>query len=154
MGEGFPVYWLSEGICMTTATVQRLSPMVEEIMAWESEPIIERYARMFGKSREESLACFVAWKQFMALSAIQGAGNSVPSGPIDEMWHTALVFTKPYRDFCSQRVGRFVDHNPQEHSNPAGYDATRRAAEELFGQLDVRFWTSEGACCGSGCCND
>jgi hypothetical protein len=92
----------------------------EAIVEWSHEPIVERYARGTGTSREESLACFTAWKQFMAVSALRGAGNSVPSGPIDEMWHTALMFTKPYREFCDTRVGRFVDHNPQEHSNPEG----------------------------------
>jgi hypothetical protein len=85
---------------------------------------------------------------------VRGVGNSVPSGPIDDTWHVALVFTKLYREFCSERVGRFVDHNPQEHSNPEGYDATRQTAAELFGQLDPRFWTDQVAECGSDCCND
>lgn len=90
----------------------------------------------------------------MAVSAIQEPGSSVPSGPIDEMWYTALVFTKAYWDFCLEFVGRFVDHNPQEHSNPSGYLRTRSTAHTLYGALDERFWSEEGACCGSDCCND
>lgn len=151
----FPLHQpTSKGARVTTVATQRPIPVVQAIISWDAEQIVDRYARTFGQTREDSLACFEAWKQFMAVSAVRGAGNSVPSGPIDEMWHTALVFTKPYRDFCTTYVGRFVDHNPQEHSNPAGYEATRSTAVDLFGELDVRYWTTEGACCGSDCCND
>ena len=136
---------------MTTVLTQRPSPTAENIIGWQDEQIVDRYARTFGRTREESLACFEAWKQFMAVSAVRSSGNSVPSGPIDEMWHTALVFTSTYRTFCSDYVGHFVDHNPQEHSNPAAYEATRDIAAELFGELDTRYWTSEAAECGIDC---
>ena len=138
---------------MTLAPIQ-LSPNLKHLLTWENEQVIERYGRNLGKTREESQSCFVAWKQFMAVSATRGTGNSVPSGPIDEMWHTALDFTRPYREFCAEYIGRFVDHNPQEHSDPGGYEATRQIAEGLFGELDSRYWTADGACCGIDCCKD
>ncbi len=131
---------------MTVAT-QHFSSNVEAILSWHSDPIIDRYARTFGQSRDDSLACFEAWKQFMAVNAARGEGNSVPSRPIDEMWHTALVFTAAYRDFCATYMGRFVDHSPHEHSNPDGYQATRSAAAGLFGELDPRFWADDVAAC-------
>jgi hypothetical protein len=139
---------------MTTATLNNLPPSADRILAWENKGIVERYARTYATSYEDALACFNAWKQFMALTASRRPGSGIPSGPIDEMWHTALVFTKPYREFCTTYLGRFVDHNPQEHSNPAGYEATLDAARVLFGDLDVRFWTTDGACCGIDCCKD
>ena len=127
------------------------SPDVDSILGWEHDLIVDRYARTFDETREDSLACFEAWKQFIVITALRGAGNTVPSRPIDEMWHTALVFTRAYREFCSAYVGCFVDHNPQEHSNPAGYEATCRAAAEMFGDLDPRYWPADGACCGGDC---
>jgi hypothetical protein len=136
---------------MTTVLTQRPGPTTENIIGWQDEQIVDRYARTLGRTREESLACFEAWKQFMAVSAVRNSGNSVPSGPIDEMWHTALMFTSTYRTFCNDYVGHFVDHNPQEHSNPAAYEATRDIAAELFGELDPRYWTSEAAECGIDC---
>jgi hypothetical protein len=139
---------------MSTILAERTSTRIDGIVGWQSRQIVDRYARTFGRTDDESQACFEAWKQFMAVSAVRGGGNSVPSGPIDEMWHTALVFTSTYREFCDEYVGRFVDHNPQDHSNPAGYKATRETAAELFGQLDPRFWTANAAECGSDCCND
>jgi hypothetical protein len=32
---------------------------------------------------------------------------------IDDMWHTFLLFTKDYMDFCTQYFGQFMHHNPK-----------------------------------------
>lgn len=130
-----------------TGPTQYYNANVEAILSWHSDPIVARYSSTSGQSRDDSLACFEAWKQFMAVNAIRGTGNSVPSRPVDDMWHTALVFTEVYRDFCATYVGRFIDHNPHEHSDPDGYFATRDVAAELFGELDPRFWTDDSAAC-------
>jgi hypothetical protein len=130
---------------MTTIAPPRQD--VDRIIAWHCPQIVDRYARTIGASREDSLACFEAWKQFMAVAAVRPAGESVPSDRIDDMWHTAVVFTARYREFCDTCVGRFVDHCPEEHSDQPGYDATRAAAAELFGELDARYWTDESARC-------
>jgi len=31
---------------------------------------------------------------------------------LDEGWHNFLMFTGPYRDFCQDYLGRFIDHQP------------------------------------------
>jgi hypothetical protein len=136
---------------MTTTLVERSGSRLNSIIGWQNDQIVDRYARTFGRTQEESLACFEAWKQFMAVSAIRDGGSTVPSGPIDDMWHTALVFTTAYRAFCNDHIGCFIDHNPQEHSDPVGYEATRDTAMELFGELDSNYWTAEAAECGIDC---
>lgn len=31
---------------------------------------------------------------------------------LDEMWHTFVLFTEPYHDFCRDYLGRFIHHRP------------------------------------------
>ena len=67
------------------------------------------------------------------------------------MWHTFLLFTKDYRNFCNDYLGRMLDHQPFETPNPAAYLATRRFAERLFGKLDLEMWPIETKGDTSGC---
>ncbi len=40
---------------------------------------------------------------------------------IDEMWHTFILFTKDYQDFCDRYIGYYLHHRPTPRSE---YDAT------------------------------
>jgi hypothetical protein len=35
-----------------------------------------------------------------------------PSGLIDQVWHASLLFTKKYANFCEEKIGFFVHHDP------------------------------------------
>lgn len=35
-----------------------------------------------------------------------------PSQVVDDLWHTFILYTKDYRDFCENSFGRFIDHIP------------------------------------------
>ena len=35
-----------------------------------------------------------------------------PLWVIDEMWHTFLLYSKDYYDFCHQYLGRMIHHRP------------------------------------------
>lgn len=36
----------------------------------------------------------------------------VPSAVVDEAWHSFILHTKDYQNFCREKVGRFVHHVP------------------------------------------
>lgn len=79
-------------------------------------------------------------------------GVKVASDEIDQMWHTFLLFTRDYRDFCEQWLGRFVEHEPFEEARPEYYTVTRDFADSMFGDLRLDFWPLQGkADCTSGC---
>jgi hypothetical protein len=74
----------------------------------ESEP----YNRM---SREEILVRVTEFKKFMALLVINHKKNrrvEMLSKEVDEIWHTHILFTKEYQDFCKMLVGEYVHHAP------------------------------------------
>ena len=76
------------------------------------------------KAFADKLARKLRWKRHFALMAIWeykkfvylGTISSFPVTPskiIDAVWHEHLLFSKGYRDFCSEVIGRDFDHNPE-----------------------------------------
>jgi hypothetical protein len=53
---------------------------------------------------------------------------------IDWMWHTFLLFTRDYADFCAGRFGFFLHHAPNEAEGeaPADEAAYRAALEQMY----------------------
>jgi hypothetical protein len=124
---------------------------VDVIMAYENEQLYERFVTDHGGSLSDARERFVALKQFLTVCAVL-PGIKVASDEIDQMWHTFLLFTREYRNFCNDRLGLFIEHEPFEDSQPTYYEATRNFADGMFGELDLRYWPLEGkADCTSGC---
>jgi hypothetical protein len=136
----------------TTATPLRpTARSVDEILSYELDRLLERFVADHGGTLEDAAERFESLKQFMTVCAIK-PGIKVASDEIDQMWHTFLLFTIQYRDFCENWLGFFVEHEPFEEARPEYYAITRDFAEELFGELDPRYWPAEGkADCTSGC---
>lgn len=39
---------------------------------------------------------------------------AMPSKVVDSAWHEFILFTKAYKNFCNQALGRFLHHTPAE----------------------------------------
>lgn len=122
-----------------------------EVMSFKHDRLLERFCKDTGETRDYALTCFVALKQFMIVCALK-PGYKVTSDPIDQMWHTFLLFTKDYRAFCEEYLGKFINHEPFEQAYPSAYVETRTFAKTYFGKLDDELWSLEAkADCSSGC---
>ncbi|BBZ44933.1 glycine-rich domain-containing protein [Mycobacterium parmense] len=51
---------------------------------------------------------------FLSLCAGDPDGNFSPAPLVDIGWHTFILYTKPYADFCHQACGRFIHHAPSD----------------------------------------
>lgn len=102
-------------------------------------------------------------KRFLALCAANGGKRYGMRGPIDHLWHTFIMFTKDYADFCDSVAGRFIHHVPEpkgQAATPASrssYEAFLADYEKMFGEpAPTHLWprfaenSDEGANCG-GC---
>ena len=76
------------------------------------------------KAFADKIAHKPEWKHRFALRAIReykkfiylGAVSDfvvTPSKIIDQVWHEHLLFTKAYREFCTDVLGFSFDHNPE-----------------------------------------
>jgi len=74
-----------------------------------------------------------------------------PSPAIDAAWHAFILHTRAYADYCEERFGRFIHHQPTAagDGDPLAYARARSLAAERFGALDQLAWPELAA--GADC---
>jgi hypothetical protein len=133
-------------------TILRTTPQpVERILHYRHERLLQRYVADNCTTKETAEQVFSGFKQFMVVCAVK-PGPKITSEPIDRMWHCFLLFTKDYKEFCDNYLGRFINHEPFEQAAPDTYLETRAFAKDFFGDIDERLWPVEAKSdCSSGC---
>ncbi|GAA4415388.1 glycine-rich domain-containing protein [Actinokineospora soli] len=105
---------------------------------------------------------------FLSACAANTGRPLSPSDAVDIGWHTFILHTKDYAEFCEQVAGRFIHHVPTEDGDPStrgeGARATLmrtvEAIERRGFDLDPDLWPQTGAkcqrCtqCHNGCADD
>lgn len=110
--------------------IRALIKPLPEVLACANDAVVERYQKDFGISRDDAMALFSDMKRFLWLAAVEGV--VAPPPKIDDAWHTFIIFTADYHEFCWRYFGRFMHHRPQRPSDkPDGGKAVRRAIESV-----------------------
>ena len=82
---------------------------------------------------------------FLWLSATTPGIALSPSPLADIGWHTFILYTRGYRDFCERVAGRFIHHepndNPEAQQRPGGIKRTILAFRGAGLPLDDMIWT-------------
>src|SRR6266496_4410333 len=81
-------------------------------MSFPMEEVLERYAKDQNLPLEVACEHERELKRYLALCALNPASSYGMRGPIDELWHTFVIFTEKYASFCDQVAGRFLHHSP------------------------------------------
>ncbi len=119
--------------------------------------VVQRYSHDNNVSLAEAHVLFEETKKFLAVCASASAEEIIhlsPSEVQDQMWHTFILHTKDYMDFCYDQFGIFLHHVPctgaRENVSP---DRARDAAEKMFGRIAPKQWSNraEMRCCCSSC---
>ncbi len=71
-----------------------------------------KVARKTGWTNQFSLKAISEYKKFVYLGVISDF-NATPSKVIDKVWHEHLLFSKAYREFCTDIIHYDFDHNPE-----------------------------------------
>lgn len=96
----------SKGADMTSIN-QRMQMAIQ----FDMSDVLERYAETTRlppdvlKEHEREI------KRFLALASSK-PGRYGMRGPLDELWHTFIIFTKKYADFCRVMGVDFIHHLP------------------------------------------
>lgn len=145
----------------TTKTYAEIEAIVETANAFPMNKIVARYIQDEGVSPSTANIHERELKRFLALCAIF-RGPIGMRGPVDELWHSFLMFTEDYERFCTKVAGAFIHHAPNDEDTP---EAGRRSAalrfnaayEAVFQESpDPEIWPllTSGSCmngCGSRC---
>ncbi|MCB1828432.1 MAG: hypothetical protein KDH94_08380 [Coxiellaceae bacterium] len=102
-------------------------PALDELLEFKNPEIIERYQRDYPNNKlSAEKALHEILKFFWAGQLHRKALAEHPDDEalqfrwllhremkeIDDMWHTFILFTKPYADFCDHYFGQFIHHFP------------------------------------------
>lgn len=132
----------------------RLSPAeraarIERAMAFDMRHVLSRYVLDNGVSKQTAREHEREIKRFLLVCALNTTGKPVGmAGPVDELWHTFILFTQEYADFCEQVAGRFLHHAPavpgdERRKLQSSYGVFQAGYAELFGELpSIEFWPS------------
>jgi hypothetical protein len=92
---------------------------------------------------------------FLAAIATQPGRSLSPSQPVDIGWHTFILYTRDYAEFCERVAGRFIHHVPNDDPDAPSEDAdpssvrtrTLAAIQSAGYAVDSDLWPAKAARC-------
>jgi hypothetical protein len=88
--------------------------LIRRAMRFPIDPVLSRYVKYYGISPEEATRHEAEMKRYLILCAINEGKFYAIQPPIDNLWHTFIIFTKLYTEFCDFIAGRYIHHTPTE----------------------------------------
>ena len=118
-------------------------------LEYRNEAIVYKFLERFDMSVGEAEALFEETKKWLWLCSIAERPHLVITHELfilDEMWHTFILFTNEYADYCNRYLGGFVHHAPMTRAekeaqqreyreDPDGFSARRDEAMRLEYEL-------------------
>ncbi|MET7682831.1 hypothetical protein [Streptomyces sp. NPDC005423] len=97
--------------------------------------------------------------QALALVHVMGSSGAgadmAPSRLVDPGWHTLVLHTEWYADWCVRQFGYFLHHRPNSKARTRGLmtDVVGRIRAAGF-EVDERLWGTAAECNPPACCGD
>ena len=135
-----------------------LKPVVQGVnmkaLNYSNRRIIQRLVDEDRLCEKEAEILFADTLRFLALTE-RGMKLSPPA-KIDLGWHTFVLHTRAYAEFCESCFGHFIHHEPGSGTtdtvNRLNLEETVELARLVFGDLSMNWSDDRGATCGSGGC--
>jgi hypothetical protein len=105
--------------------------------------LIQKYARDYDVDQADARALFEETKRFLVAGVLTDQ-SLAPSLQVDQMWHSFILFTKDYHDFCDS-LGGYIHHRPIPQGDGAQppLEPTIEIMTAAFGDVPARFWPQE-----------
>jgi hypothetical protein len=87
-------------------------PALEAVLAYRNPDVIDRFCDVWDVERAEAQLVFSDMLRFLWLVGRVDDKTIAPVPIVDEMWHTFLMFTKPYLDWSQKTFGYMLHHIP------------------------------------------
>ncbi|MBY0526250.1 MAG: hypothetical protein K2R98_22850 [Gemmataceae bacterium] len=113
-----------------------------DVLTYRHSGVVRRYAKDHDVSLEDAAEVFQETCKWLYLCYRNA--TDLPEGTVctmtpdieklDEMWHTFLLFTRDYADFCDRYFGFFLHHVPNEDAETRPFDegAMRQQLEQQY----------------------
>jgi hypothetical protein len=92
---------------------------LEEALSYKNDDIVSRFMESYDVPLAEAEELFEDTKKWLWLVAISKHIEGAPHMEIttamlivDKMWHTFILFTRDYCNYCEKYLGRYIHHLP------------------------------------------
>lgn len=131
-----------------------MSASLEEVMLYQNENVVRRFMESWAVPYEEALELFDDMKRWLWLSNYNyhqaneedrvhmAISQSIKL--VDEMWHTFILFTADYHQFCDKYMGRYLHHRPTPKAiydqQLASYEKDQQAHMQVLKEDAQKFY--------------
>lgn len=127
---------------------QDQTQQINAILNHDYASLIDRVSVEHSVSMEKAEYLVDQWAAFISLNVLDEKLEVTPPGILDQVWHSAILNTKDYREFCQVRFGRFIDHFKKAMlPGTLGEDDTAlktiHLAQNFFDGLDENLWSAD-----------
>ena len=123
--------------------------------------LVARIAREHGVDSPYAMRIVDQALGFLRLCAERPGQGYAPAPEVDLGWHTFILYTAEYADFCQRVAGRFIHHSPNdEPGRPKDVTSVPRTVKALRSRgfvVDEQLWRvgfGEGAHCDDDDCRN
>ena len=108
---------------------------LKKVLAYKNREVVLRYAEDFAVSRRDAEEIFLETKRWLWLCNEHSRLNlgrltmNEEMSALDQMWHTFLLFTEDYAEFCERFLGQFVHHVPMTSKQKSKTTKQRRLTQ-------------------------
>jgi hypothetical protein len=132
-----------------TRAMESESELIDRAMSFPIEEVVTFYTNDLELSPSEAALRERELKRWLALTALRPDAEYVMLTSLDEVWHSFILFTQKYTEFCDAVAGRYIHHKPRiDGSFYRGgiverYERFHRDYEEAFGEsAPAEIWPS------------
>lgn len=86
-------------------------------------------------------------KRYYAVALLDPLNLHAVSKEVDPFWHSHILFTSEYQNFCQSIFGEFVHHQPLDPEDKPQvafvtslYEYTLQVYKDIFTSVDSRWW--------------
>lgn len=90
--------------------------VIQEVMSYQMAPMMAVCQKEYKYSDEDMLLLEKELKRWLVLVILAGKGGEdldMYSKDVDYLWHSCILFTEEYKEFCDRYAGFFIHHAPK-----------------------------------------
>lgn len=116
--------------------------------------LVARVVKDHGFDEDTATAVIDGALGFLQLCASHPGTQFSPSEMVDLGWHTFILHTRDYHEFCMRHAGRFIHHDPDDDLSPLGEGPQAAATVAFMRKHEIpfheRLWQVSARCSGDG----
>jgi hypothetical protein len=116
-------------------TVVKNNTLLEKILNWDLSKIVDFAVKENPSVEKEAiLSSEQEYKHFVYLMLITGQSLPVPTQVVDLIWHSHVLHTRDYMDFCNQVAGGYIHHTPADFTQE-NFDENSNTISEISSRI-------------------